>query len=60
VRWLGDPKGQAAPLGSLALEREDWQGAVRCYVQEQVPEDDTQSREILAAVEELIAEEASA
>jgi hypothetical protein len=60
VRWLGDSDGQAAALGSLALEREDWQGAVRRYVQEEVPEDDPQRADILAAVEELIAEEASA
>lgn len=59
VRWLGDSNGETAALGSLALEREDWQGAVRRYTQEQIPDDDEQRTEILAGIEELIAEEAS-
>ena len=46
VRWLGDSEGERPGLGSLALERDDWQGAVRRYVEEQVAEDDEQRSEI--------------
>lgn len=56
IQWQ-DSDVADAPAGSLALARADWQGAVRSYVKAQVPEDDPQHRDILAAIEELLAEE---
>lgn len=58
IEWEGDV---AAPSsGSLSLDRSDWQGTVRAYVREQVPEDDPHFERIMVCVEELIAEEVSA
>ena len=56
IRWEG-AEGVDLRAGSLALERADWQGTVRSYVREQVPEVDPDFKEISAAVEELLFEE---
>ena len=49
-----------AAEGAAALERLDWQEAVRLFVATQVADDDPLRVHILNAVEQLIAEEARA
>lgn len=56
IHWEGADSVDVR-AGSLALERADWQGTVRRYVREQVPEADPDFKEISAAVEELLLEE---
>lgn len=58
VSWLGGNEA-GVMAGSLALDRADWQGAIRAYLRENVKEDDPQFDEVFAAVEELLAEEAT-
>lgn len=58
ISWVGE-EGADIMAGSLALDRADWQGAIRAYLKENVKEDDPQFKEVFAAVEELIAEEAA-
>ena len=58
IEWLGT--GGARAEGAAALERLDWQDAVRLFVATQVAGDDPLRVHILNAVEQLIAEEARA
>ncbi len=55
IHWEG-AESVDLRAGSLAMERADWQGSVRAYIREQVPEGDPDSKEISAAVEELLSE----
>ena len=58
VSWTGaDSAGSA---GSPAPEHVDWRERVREYVSSQVPEDDSMRTAVIAAVEQLIAEEEAA
>jgi exonuclease SbcD len=59
IHWQGGEETEMH-AGSLALQRADWQGAVRAYVRDQVPEDDPYFKEISAAVEQLLAEDGTA
>jgi exonuclease SbcD len=56
IEWLGT--GGARAEGAAALERLDWQEAVRLFVAMQVADDDRLRHHILNAIEQLIAEEA--
>jgi len=58
IEWLGTSSARAE--GAAALERLDWQEAVRLFVASQVADDDPLREHILTAMEQLIAEEASA
>lgn len=60
IQWEGGGPETETSLGSLALDRADWQGTVRTYIKEHVPQDDPQFKEIMLAIEELIAEEMKA
>src|SRR6266851_84453 len=56
IQWEGGDIPEVA-TGSLAIVRSDWQGAVRSYIKEQVPGDDPQHHDVMAAIEELLSEE---
>ena len=58
IHWLGATEELGRP-GSLALERADWQGTVRLYIRDHVPEGDPDANAMFAAVEELLAEESA-
>lgn len=56
IHWEGKEDVEIR-AGSLALDRADWQGTVRAYIKEQVPETDPMFADIASAVEELVSEE---
>ncbi len=58
INWMGAPGDSVRP-GSLALERADWQGAIRSYIRNQVPVEDPDADALFAAVEELVAMESA-
>ena len=58
IVWEGNDRPGSLATGSLAIERADWQGAVRSYLKEQVAEDDPDFAQIMAAAEQLLAEAA--
>lgn len=50
--------GVGSSAGSLALDRAEWRGKVRAWIGSELGDDDPMKKPVMAAIEELIAEQA--